>query len=91
MKGTLSPGPAQKVNDNNLKLLKGTSVFSWRNNNNFINPPKLKSEMTLDLLRQLSQIKKERVLKDSRLKRKIVVGIMLISTVLSIILFLISH
>ncbi len=86
MKGTSFPGPGQKVNDNNLGLLRGANAFSWRKNNNFINQPAVKSEMTLDLLKQLDQVKLERALKDSRLKRRIIVGV-IISIFISSIFF----
>ncbi|MEL6562507.1 MAG: hypothetical protein AAFQ94_30335 [Bacteroidota bacterium] len=85
MLGTSFPGPGQKVNDNNLKLLRGDSAFSWRKNNGFINAPKLKSEMTLDLLKQLNQIKKHKSIQETRTRKLVIAGVF-IGIILSAIL-----
>ena len=85
MLGTSFPGPGQKVNENNLRLLRGERAFS-NQSNYFINPPALKSEMTLDLLKQLHHVKQIQKTKQNRLKKRIIWGVLIMIPIIIVLL-----
>jgi len=58
MLGISFPISGQKAFENNRNLAQNASSFRLKDHNNFINPPQLKSEITLGLLKQLNQVKK---------------------------------
>ena len=89
MLGTSFPGSGQKVNDINLKLLRGGKAFSWSKNNNFINAPRIKSEMTLELLKQLNQVKQGQILYRKRLRKIVIWGVILVISIASTVLAII--
>ncbi len=73
MLGTSFPGAGQKANARNLNLLNGSGSYYQGKSMGFVNPPKLKSEMTLDLLKQLDQVRHNQKAYQNRLK-KIIIG-----------------